>query len=83
MGCELTTYTFGESSNKTINRYIVTILMQHTGIIIRKKLKKANLPEKEGRKAMSLPTVSAVHGRQVARHPFCGPRLTEWRKRIC
>ncbi len=29
---------------------------------------------------MSLHTGYPVHGRQVARHPFCGPRLTEWGK---
>lgn len=30
---------------------------------------------------MSLHTEPSVHGRQVARHTFCEPRFTEWRKR--
>lgn len=28
---------------------------------------------------MSLNAVNTAHGRQVARYPFCGPRLAEWR----
>ena len=28
---------------------------------------------------MSLHAGNTAHGRQVARYPFCGPRLAEWR----
>lgn len=51
----------------------------HGRIISKNHLKKANLPEREGRKAMSLHAGNTAHGRQVARYPFCGPRLAEWR----
>src|SRR5690606_22733840 len=69
------------SKNKDLNGSIVYSFMPFKYSMIRRNnLKKANLSEREGRKAMSLHTVLAVHGCQVARYTFCEPRLTEWRK---